>query len=154
MRKRGGIESRVMSPRERADSAWCCDQAITLWTERRRAAIHNRDEREVVRARWHIRRATRLLERLRPSAKPCKSCSQREGKTVWKPIGSFYWHSTQDRHDTNCAECRRDAANRRYRNGLLYEEKRGEELLQRGEKLIQEMNQRNREATADAQTFT
>src|ERR1051326_7620372 len=116
--KRGGVESRVLTSWDRKALAWAADQAITLWTERRRLAIVNCDRRGIIRAKWHLRRATRLLERLRPSAKPCSRCRE------WKPIGQFYFHARQDRHDSRCAECRREMANMRYRGGAVWRKKR------------------------------
>ena len=113
IRKRGGIESKVLSHRERRDMAWMCEQAISLWTINRRRAITNCQRKEIIRAKWHLRRATRLLERIRPSAKPCKKCGE------WKSIKEFYWHNEHGNHDTRCIECRRGAANERYRQATL-----------------------------------
>lgn len=135
MDRRGGPESKVINAREREGFAWAADQAIILWTERRRLAIATLNRREMVRAKWNLRRATRLLERLRPSAKPCTRCRQ------WKPIGAFYWHEGQGKHDARCADCCRAIANARYRGRNRKVLKREAAVIQ--EKLMEATNAKN-----------
>ena len=138
---RGGFpESKVLSKWDRGSVVWACEQALAYWIERRRLAIANLDRRGIIRAKWNLRRATRLMERLRPSAKPCNRCGK------WKPIDQFYFHAKAERHGARCDECCRELANMRYRSGLVYQRKQKEKLLQRGKELIQESRRQSGDA--------
>lgn len=117
--RRGGVESNVFSRREREGFAWLAEETIRAWEDRRRLAIANCDRDGIILAKWRLRRAKRLLERIRPSRKPCRLCSERAGFEVWYPIEQFYRHGRTGKHDKDCAGCRRLESKLRYRGGAL-----------------------------------
>jgi hypothetical protein len=92
--------SRVFSREERDGFAWACSIAARHFAARLETATKRGEQSAADRCQEGIVRATRLLERVQPTARDCTVCHQR------KPIGEFYLRTRGHQREAQCRSCR------------------------------------------------